>query len=94
MNFSFAMRASAPQDVLVQELAGEAVLLNLKTEQYFGLDPMGAKMWRALMAEPSIEKAFDRLLGEYEVEPELLRRDMTDLIDRLVSHGLVEVTAN
>ena len=50
MTPSFAMRVAAAPDVLIQELAGEAVLLNLKTEQYFGLDDMGLRMWRLLSA--------------------------------------------
>ena len=94
MDVAFAKRVSTPPDVLVQELAGEAVLLHLKTEQYFGLDEVGAHMWRSLVAEPSIQAAYERLLGEYDVEPEQLRRDLTDLLEKLVAHGLVEVTAN
>ncbi len=58
MNDSFTMRVSAATDVLVQELAGEAVLLNLKTEQYFGLDAVGARMWQSLVSEPSIQRGF------------------------------------
>jgi hypothetical protein len=94
MTISFSMRVSTPADVLVQELAGEAVLLNLKTEQYFGLDDVGARIWRLLIAEPSIQDAFNHLLDTYDVEAEELRRDVTELIEKLVSHGLVEVTAN
>jgi hypothetical protein len=94
MNFSFARRVSIPPDVLVQELAGEAVLLNLKTEQYFGLDAVGVRMWQLLVAEPSIQAAYERLLGEYAAEPEQLRRDLTELLEQLVAHGLVEIIAN
>jgi hypothetical protein len=94
MNFSFAMRVSIPADVLVQELAGEAVLLHLKTEQYFGLDAVGVRMWQLLTAEPSIQAAYDRLLAEYDAEPEQLRRDLTELLEQLVAHGLVDITAN
>ena len=94
MNFSFGMRVSIPADVLVQELAGEAVLLHLKTEQYFGLDAVGVRMWQLLTAEPSIQAAYDRLLAEYDAEPEQLRRDLTELLEQLVAHGLVDITAN
>ena len=35
----------ANDEVLFQELHGEGVLLNLKTGVYFGLDPVGARIW-------------------------------------------------
>jgi hypothetical protein len=94
MNFLFARRVSIPADVLIQELAGEAVLLNLKTEQYFGLDPVGVRMWQLLVAEPSIQTAYERLLDEYDAEPEQLQRDLTELIEQLVAHGLVDIAPN
>ena len=95
MNFSFAKRVSIPADVLVQELAGEAVLLHLKTEIYYGLGDVELRMWQVLAAEPSIQAAYERLLAEhfYDVEPEQLRHDLTALLEELVAHGLVEITA-
>jgi hypothetical protein len=33
-------------EVLVQELEGEAVLLNLASERYFGLDDVGTRIWQ------------------------------------------------
>ena len=42
---SFADRAATPTHVLVRILDRESVLLNLETEQYFGLDETGTRMW-------------------------------------------------
>jgi hypothetical protein len=94
MSISFAMRASIPPDVMIQELAGEAVLLNLKSERYFGLDEVGTCMWRSLTTSPTIQATYEKLLTEYEVEPDQLRRDLNDLLENLVANGLVEVAAN
>jgi hypothetical protein len=92
MTISFNARVSVPRDVLVSELAGESVILNLNSECYFGLDPMGTRMWTALTNSESIQAAYDGLLSEYEVGEEQLRRDLTDLIAKLLEQGLVEVT--
>ena len=49
------------------ELAGEAVILNLKSGVYYGLSPVGARVW-SLIQEPKIVSAvLDMLLEEYEV---------------------------
>jgi hypothetical protein len=92
MTISFNARVSVPRDVLVSELAGESVILNLNSECYFGLDPMGTRMWTALTNSESIQAAYDGLLSEYDVGEERLRRDLTDLIGKLLEQGLVEVT--
>lgn len=78
-------------DVLVQELSGESVLLNLKSEEYFGLDEVGSRMLSVLTDSASIQEASDRLLEEYEVDPEKLHQDLLELIEKMVAQGLVTV---
>jgi Coenzyme PQQ synthesis protein D (PqqD) len=70
---SFTDWAAVPAHVLVRILDRELVLLNLETEQYFGLDGTGTPMWQLATASPSIDSAYHELLAEYDVEPELLR---------------------
>ncbi len=85
-------RVTIPDGVLVRELEGESVLLNLDSESYFGLDGVGTRMWAALTATASIEAAYDKLLDEYAVEPEHLRADLATFIQKLVEAGLIEVS--
>jgi hypothetical protein len=84
-------RVSAPAHVLVRFLDRESVLLNLETEQYFGLDETGTRMWQLVTASPDIDAAYQELLAEFDVEPELLRDNLTDLLGRLVENGLLQV---
>ena len=84
-------RISIPEGVMVRQLEGESVLLNLNTESYFGLDDVGTRMWSALTETASIEAAFEVLQGEYEVEPEQLQSDLCSFIDKLVESGLINV---
>jgi Coenzyme PQQ synthesis protein D (PqqD) len=87
----FTDRAAVPAHVLVRILDRESVLLNLETEQYFGLDETGTRMWRLETASPNIDAAFQELLAEYDVEPELLGSNLIELLDRLVNSGLLQV---
>ena len=91
MSISFAERLILPQDVLISNVQGESVLLNLNSERYFGLDEVGTRMLSVLTTSNSIQTAYEALLEEYDVENEALRRDLADLIDRLVDQGLLEV---
>jgi hypothetical protein len=91
MTLSFNQRVRVPEDVLVRELDGESVLLNLATSAYFGLDGIGTDMWRALTASDSIQAACEVVLAEYDVSPETLQRDMQELVEKLVGHGLLQL---
>lgn len=91
MGFSFNQRIAVPADVLMQELQGEAVLLNVNSGRYFGLDDVGTRMWTALTSSECIERAYETLLAEYDVEREKLRQDLQGLIGKLVENGLVEI---
>ena len=80
-----------PSDVLFQELKGEAVLLNLETERYYGLDSVGTRMWELLAVDGDVAGAFEQLSKEYDVPPDVLRRDMAGLIAKLAQLGLLKV---
>jgi len=91
MQISFSMRVSVPADVLVQELQGESVLLNVESGRYFGLDEVGTRMWAALANAESLQAAYDALLAEYDVDAEQLERDFRGLVEKLLERGLVKV---
>jgi coenzyme PQQ synthesis protein D (PqqD) len=86
---SFSSRARTAPDVLIQELGGESVLLDLKTERYLGLNEVGTRMWQALLESDSIQHAYDALLAEYDVTPQQLEQDLRELIDRLLENALI-----
>jgi hypothetical protein len=78
-------------DVIFQELEGEAVLLNMQSEIYFGLDAMGTRIWELLKTHGRIQMVSEALLNEYEVGEEELRKHLCEFIDKLHTKGLVEV---
>jgi hypothetical protein len=92
MSFSFDQKLAPTPDTLINVIEGESVLLNLKSESYFGLDQVGTRMWTLLTTSDSIQAAYEKLLDEYDVGADELRQDMRDLIEKLIANGLVEVT--
>ncbi len=92
MDLRPAQRVSVPADVLFRELDGESVLLNLDSENYFGLDQVGTRMWAVLTTSDSVQAACETLLAEYDVAPDALYGDMAKLVEELVAHGLLELS--
>lgn len=91
MSVSFNQRVKLPDDVLISDLEGESVILNLKSERYYGLDDVGTRFLTLLSTSESIEQAFEALLAEYDVEADTLRLDLTNLLVDLREQGLVEI---
>ena len=91
MNLTLSHQARPSDDVLFQEVGGEAVLLKLASENYFGLDAVGTRIWILLNEAPGLKRAFDILSDTYEVEAEVLERDLLSLVERMAEAGLVVV---
>lgn len=85
---------SVPDTVLMRELDGESVILDLDSENYYGLDDVGTRIWQVLSSSATIGEAYETLLREYDVEPERLQLDIQDLLNQLVGNGLLLLEPN
>jgi Coenzyme PQQ synthesis protein D (PqqD) len=90
----FSAKVSVPGHVLVRFLDKEAVLLNIETERYFGLDETGARMWQLATTAANIDTAYQALLSEYDVDAQTLREHLSELLEKLADNGLLTVTSS
>jgi hypothetical protein len=72
-------------------LGEESAILNLKNSVYYGLDPVGARVWCLLQEPKSVSELRDTLLSEYDVEAERCERDLIELLEKMRCEGLIEV---
>ena len=77
-----------PTWVLRREVDRQMVLLNVESEQYFGLNEVGADIVARVTEQP-LDEAVADLMNDYEVDPEVLLRDIHNVIDDLVREGLL-----
>jgi ornithine carbamoyltransferase len=82
------------ETVFAQEVDGEMVLLDMESENYFGLDEVGTAIWHAMQEKETLHEVLDTLLEQYEVEAEVLERDLSNFVTKLLESGLVEVKKN
>ena len=93
MDLSLNNSIAIPDDVLFRELDGEAVLLNLKTGTYFGLNPVATRMWQLIAEQHSLARVLETLAGEYEADRLVLENDLLELGRQLCASGLCTVAA-
>jgi len=94
MTAVFPSHVTIPEEVLSQELDGEAVLLDLASENYFRLNETGLRIWQLLTENGDPELAFGRLLQEFEIDRQTLRDDMEQLLSQLLEEGLLRLSSN
>ena len=85
-------RVVASKDQVSSDLGSEAAILNLKNSVYYGLDPIGARVWQLVQEPTTLGHIRDVLRTEYDVEAAQLEADIRDLLQELAAQGLVEIT--
>lgn len=81
------------QLVFAQMVDNEMVLLDMNSEHYFGLDEIGTAIWQAMQESENMNQVFARLLEQYDVESDILKKDLMDFVQKLQEDGLIMVSA-
>ncbi len=81
----------ATKDQVSADLSGEAAILNLKTSTYFGLNTVGASIWKLIQEPKKVSEIKDAIIEEYDVEPDRCEHDILELLQELSEHGLIEI---
>jgi len=91
MDISLDSIVTVADDVVSCDLEDEAAILNLKDGIYYGLDPVGARIWKLLQKPVKVNEILETLLEEYEVGREECRGDLMELLEEMKDNGLVKI---
>lgn len=83
-------RYRVPAHVVRRHVGDELVLLSMSSEQYFGLDPIGAEMFEHLAAGSTVEEMVAAVAAAYEVPRSQVEVDATSLLEQLSEAELLE----
>jgi hypothetical protein len=84
-------RVTVPAHVIARQLGDECVMLDMASGYYFGLDPVGARIWQLLSEKSSFAEIVERLAQEYDVTPEQAESDLVRFVEELKANGLLSV---
>ena len=82
-------KVSIPPQVMARTVGDETVILDLASGTYFGLDPVGARIWELMGEGKTLAEICEQMLDEYEVSRDDLERDVLRLAQELTDQGLV-----
>jgi hypothetical protein len=81
----------ATKDQVSSDLGGEAAILNLRNETYYGLNSVAARVWQLIRTPRAAREVWEAVAVEYDVEPDRCERDVLGLLQKLADAGLVDV---
>ena len=86
-------KVTIPAQVMAREVGDETVILDLANGSYYGLDPVGARIWQLLAKGQTLTQVCEVMLAGYEVTREDIERDVLALVQTLTERQLVSVGA-
>lgn len=81
-------------DVLETEIDNETVMMDIEQGSYFGLNPVGSRIWALLADSIAIGDLCDRLTEEFEVPREQCEAQVFGFLENLLERGLVQVVTD
>lgn len=89
-NASESLRYKAIQEHLCCDLNNEAVILSLENGKYYGINPVGARIWELLQNSATLPEIERALLSEYDVDEEMCRQEIAAFIEQMIAEGLIK----
>ncbi|MEL6581049.1 MAG: PqqD family protein [Cyanobacteria bacterium J06621_12] len=85
------MTYKASTKYLYSEIDSEAVILDINTGTYFGLNEVSNRIWQLLQSPASESEIVAQILIEYDVTQAEAEKDLRGLLQEMLSTGLIEV---
>ena len=78
-------------DQVSTDLGGEAVILGIQSQEYFGLEDVGVRIWGIIREPKTVRDILDTLLNDYDVEPKRCESDLLAVFQEMAEEGLIEI---
>ena len=81
----------AVDHVTVADLGGEAVLLDSRSGEYYGVNEVGARILALAQQPASVDTVIDSIFNTYEVDEARLKDDTFSFLSEMAKRRLIKV---
>lgn len=74
---------------MVEQVDDEFLVLDLRGNEYFGLNPVARHIWAALQAGQTLQQAERSVCEHFEVDAPVAARDTADFVAQLLQAKLL-----
>lgn len=83
------MKYQISPEVLFSKIDDEVIIMSIEADSYFGLDPVGSRIWELLEQPATMDELVSQLVQEYDVGEAECRQDAQDFVTEMVARGLI-----
>jgi hypothetical protein len=87
-------RITISPGVYARAFGHELVLLDFSRGEYFGLDAVGAEIWRLAEAGETLGAITARIVQDFDVTHDVAFHDVVDLVTHMRDQGLITVRSS
>ncbi len=91
MTMNNGMRVKRRANAVWRTIDGDVVVLLPEGDVLHALSGCGSRVWELVEAETAVSEIVQTICGEYEVEPQKAREEITEFVHKLASLKLVEI---
>lgn len=91
MDISPESMVSQTDDIVASDIDDEKVMMSVERGQYYGLDPIGSRVWELIEKPIRVSDLIDALLLKYDVDRDTCERDVLEFLGELREDGLLRV---
>ena len=84
-----AARFVRDPDLIATDMDGDTVMMSIVRGKYFGLDPVGSRVWKLLEQPATLDDMVRVVRAEFDVDEATCKADMASFVGELQSHGLI-----
>jgi hypothetical protein len=84
-------KVTIPPQVMARVVGADTVILDLVSGTYFGLDPIGARIWELLGEGKTLVEVCEAIQQSHEVSRADIERDLLCLVDALHVQRLIDI---
>jgi len=79
------------EDIVASDIDDEKVMMSVEKGEYFGLDPIGSRVWELIDKPVKVTDLIDALLLKYDVDRETCECDILAFLEELHENGILQV---
>lgn len=76
---------------VASDIDGQAVMMSIENNKYFGMDEIGTSIWNLLEKSPRFEDLISALMNEYEIDIHTCEADTKEFLEHLIKYDLIEI---
>lgn len=78
-------------DIIFSELDGEAVMVSMEQGEYYGINPIGTRIWNEIETPRQVSDLCELLISDFNVTLEQCSKDVLVFLNVMVGKGVVKI---